>query len=214
MASLPLPKEDGLTYGDYRTWPEDGRWELIDGTAYDMSPAPALEHQRLVVELVTRIHNFVSEGECQVFVAPFDVRLPRLDEADAEIRDVVQPDILVVRDPEKLDRHGCRGAPDWVVEITSPATAARDHIEKQALYERSGVREYWLVHPEYRIVTAYRMGPDGRFGRPTFHSNEETIEPGPLPGLSIDLKTVFDRPSTPEPCARRNGPATEEPTLP
>ena len=197
MASLPLPKAEGLTYGDYLSWTDGGRWELIDGVAHDMSPAPSTEHQRLVVALILEIGQFLADRECSVFVAPFDVRLPLADEADDEIRNVVQPDISVVCDREKLDPRGCRGAPDWIIEILSPSTAARDHIEKLALYERAGVREYWLVHPDYRIVTVYCLGPDRRYGRPEIHSATDGVQSSTLPDLTIHLKTIFgegDRP--------------------
>ena len=191
MASLPLPKEEGFTYGDYLSWTDEGRWELIDGDVYDMSAAPAIDHQRLIVELVSTIHNFLSDRECEVFVAPFDVRLPRADEADELIRDVVQPDIVVVCDPEKLDKRGCRGAPDWIIEILSPSTAAKDHIEKLALYERSGVKEYWIVFPAYGIIDVHLLGEEGRYAKPKSYAEEDKIESVTLPGLILELKNVF-----------------------
>lgn len=105
-------------------------------------------------------------GPCRVLVAPLDVRLPNDDRDDDDaVATVVQPDVLVVCDPAKLDEHGCRGAPDFIIEVLSRSTAARDQIIKRDLYERHGVREYWLVHPVDRIVTVYRLGPDGRYGR-------------------------------------------------
>jgi Uma2 family endonuclease len=157
------PQQD-FTYADYCQWPEDERWELIDGEAYDMSPAPSRRHQELVGEIFRQIANFLEGRPCKVYVALFDVRLPAGDEADAEVRTVVQPDILVICDSGKLDDAGCRGAPDWIVEVLSPGTAAKDQIRKRELYERHGIREYWLVHPTDRILTRYikegeRCGP-------------------------------------------------------
>ncbi len=192
MASSQLPTKNGLAYGDYLLWEGDGRWELIDGVVYDMSPAPSIDHQRISGDIFNQIYTFLDGRPCEVFAAPFDVRLPKsADEADEDIKDVVQPDIVVVCDPEKLDRRGCRGAPDWIVEIVSPSTAAKDNIEKLALYERNGVKEYWIVHPAYRIATVYTLGPDRLYGRPKSYPETEKIEPVALPGLSVNLKTVF-----------------------
>ena len=191
MASLPLPREEGFTYGDYLSWTDEGRWELIDGDVYDMSAAPAIDHQRLIVELVASIHTFLSDRECEVFVAPFDVRLPHADEVDEAIMDVVQPDIAVVCDPEKLDKRGCRGAPDWIIEIVSPSTAAKDHIEKLALYERSGVKEYWIVYPVYGIINVHLLGEDGRYEKTKSYAEKDKIESATLPGLILELKTIF-----------------------
>jgi len=191
MASLSLPKEEGVTYGDYLSWTDDGRWELIDGVVYDMSAAPAIDHQRILGDLFNQVYNFLKEKPCEAFVAPFDVRLPQADEADEFIQNVVQPDIVVVCDPDKLDKRGSRGVPDWIIEIVSPSTAAKDHIEKLALYERNGVQEYWTVYPEYRIATVYLLGPDGRYCRPKSYTEKDKIESVTLPGLVVDLKTVF-----------------------
>ena len=131
--------------------------------------------------------------DCEVFAAPFDVRLPKADEADEDIKDVVQPDIVVVCDPGQLDRRGCRGAPDWVVEIVSPSTAAKDHIQKLALYERRGVKEYWIVHPGYRIVTVHISGRNDRYDRPISYSENEKVESVALPGFVLNLDTVFEK---------------------
>ncbi|WP_365305251.1 Uma2 family endonuclease [uncultured Thiodictyon sp.] len=134
-------KRDRFTYGDYRRWPDDERWELIDGEAYNMCPAPTRIHQELVLEIAAQVHAFLRGGPCKVYVAPFDVRLPKADEADERVDTVVQPDIAVICDPGKLDDAGCRGAPDWIVEVLSPCTAAKDQREKRDAYERVGVRE-------------------------------------------------------------------------
>ncbi len=196
MLSSPATRhrENGrFTYGDYLRLQDDRRAELIGGMFYDMSPSPSTEHQRVSMELAARIHGFLSGRDCEVFTAPFDVRLPAADEADEEIVNVVQPDILVVCNPEKLDERGCRGAPDWIIEIISPATASRDYIEKYELYQQAGVREYWLVHPDYRIVNVHLLGPDHRYGPQKSCSEKDTVEPATLPGLMIDLGKVFVR---------------------
>ena len=177
--------QHGFTYRDYRQWPEDERWELIEGEAYAMSPAPTRTHQTILGEVFRQIANFLEGKPCQVFVAPFDVRLPEQNEADDEIINVVQPDIVVVCDASKLDEKGCRGAPDWVIEVLSPSTASKDHVRKKSLYERHGVHEYWLVHPTDHILTRYRL--EGKaFGPALIEETEGCTIVGVLPGLSID----------------------------
>ena len=104
----------------------------------------------------------------------------------------MQPDIFVVCDPEKLDRRRCLGAPDWVVEIVSSSTAAKDHIEKLLLYQRAGVKEYWIVHPEYRIIAVYLRGTDGKYGPPKSYSEKDKVESVVLPGFVLELATVFE----------------------
>ena len=109
------------TYTDYLTWPEGERWELINGVAYNMSPAPSRRHQELSGELFRQIANHLKGKQCKVYDAPFDVRLSTAgNESDNYIDTVVQPDIVVVCDPSKLDERGCKGAPDIVIEISSP----------------------------------------------------------------------------------------------
>jgi Uma2 family endonuclease len=185
--AMGLPLRDTLrhTYGDYLEWPEDVRYELIDGIAYAMAPAPLRLHQEILLEVARQAGNALEGKPCRPFVAPFDVRLPRGDEADRDIDTVVQPDLVVVCDRAKLDERGCRGAPDWVVEILSPSTAGHDLIVKRRLYERVGVREYWLVHPVDRVVTVYRLLAGG-FGAPDIYELKETLAVGVLPEVVID----------------------------
>ncbi len=165
---MGLPRRDSEhhTYADYRSWPEDCRYELIDGIAYAMSPAPTRRHQEVVGEIFRQIADALDGTPCRTYLAPFDVRLPAAaDLSDGHIDTVVQPDISVVCDRRKLDDQGCRGAPDWIIEVLSPSTAGHDQILKRALYERVGVREYWLVHPTDAIVTVYSR-IDGTYGKP------------------------------------------------
>ncbi len=184
---LPQRKIEYHTYADYTDWPEDVRYELIDGIAYAMAPAPTRTHQNLVGELFFQVKNALKNKPCQTFVAPFDVRLPHADEADEQIDTVVQPDVLVVCDPAKLDERGVRGAPDWVAEVLSPGSAKRDLIVKLAVYERAGVPEYWLLHPTDRLVTVYRLGEDGQYGRPLISEMQGMLTIGVLPDVTIDF---------------------------
>jgi Uma2 family endonuclease len=184
---MSLPKRDTQrhTYSEYRRWPEDVRYELVDGVAYAMAPAPSRQHQEVLGELFRQVANALEGHSCRAFIAPFDVRLPRGAEADDEVETVVQPDLSVVRDPARLDDRGCRGAPDWVVEVLSPATAGHDHILKRTVYERAGVREYWLVHPVDRIVTVYRL-EGARYGVPEVRELTGRQPVGELPQVGID----------------------------
>lgn len=190
---MGLPKRDSErhTYGDYLKWLEETRYELIDGVAYAMVPAPTRRHQEVLGELFRQLANALRGHPCRALIAPFDVRLPRGEEADETIDTVVQPDLSVVCDPQKLDERGCRGAPDWVVEMLSPATAGHDHILKRAVYERAGVREYWLVHPVDRIVTVYRL-EGGRYGAPEVRELEGRQTIGVLSGVEIDWGLFAD----------------------
>ena len=187
-----------FTYADYRAWPDDERWELIDGEAYAMA-GPGRAHQTVVGEMFRQIANHLVGKPCQPFVAPFDVRLPRGNEADDDIATVVQPDILVVCDPAKLDERGCRGAPDWVIEVLSPSTAAKDQIQKLAAYERAGVAEVWLVHPTDRVVTVYTLNADRYYGKPAIHPTTGTLAPGLFPDLRIEWQPMFPEAAPPAP---------------
>ena len=187
--SLPLRGPDRHTYGEYCGWPEDQRYELIDGVAYAMAPAPTRQHQRLVGELFRVVADALEGSACEVNVAPFDVRLPEGDEANEDIVTVVQPDISVVCDPSKLDDKGCRGAPNWLIEVLSTATAGHDQVRKLALYERHGVGEYWLVHPVDRVVTIYRL-EDGAYGRPVVSELQGRSSCRACPGAEVDWERV------------------------
>jgi Uma2 family endonuclease len=182
--ALALKDNELYCYGDYLAWPDDVRYELIDGHAYLMSPGPDLPHQDIAGEIYRQTANALSGKTCRAFIAPLDVRLPRHNEADAQIDTVVQPDVLVVCDPDKLGKRGVRGAPDWVVEVLSPSTAGHDQIRKRNVYERHGVREYWLVHPTDRVLTVYRL-QDGKYGMPQLSQLEGETSVGILPEIVI-----------------------------
>jgi Uma2 family endonuclease len=113
------------------------------------------------------------------------------DEADDEVNTVVQPDLVVICDPDKLDDRGARGAPDLVIEILSPSTTRKDMKVKFDLYEHRGVREYWIVDPSGGTVMIFRLGADGRYGRPQVYTDEDSAPVGIFEDLVIDLKAVF-----------------------
>ena len=194
---LALRKQKHYTYADYLTWPDDARYELIDGEAFLMAPAPLIEHQEVAGEVFRQLANQLDGKPCRPYIAPVDVRLPRKDEADAAIDTVVQPDVLVVCDPSKIDRRGVRGAPDWLLEVLSPSTAAHDQIAKRRTYERAGVREYWLVHPGDRTLTVYVL-ESGQYGRPEIYELKDETPIGVLPGVSIAWDALVARLPKPE----------------
>src|SRR6185437_3702402 len=160
MLELATPQGNPrlLTYADYLTWPEGLCGDLINGIRYVREPpAPTRFHQEVVGELYYQVRAALEGKSSRVYVAPFDVRLPKSDEADEQIGTEVQPDIVMVCDPRKLDERGMRGAPDWIAEVLSPATARHDQIVKLPTYERAGVPEVWLIHPTDRTLTIYRL---------------------------------------------------------
>jgi Uma2 family endonuclease len=191
---MPLAARESrqaLTYADYCTWPEDERWELIDGEAWDMSPAPSRRHQDVALELGVQVKAALRGRPCSVYLAPFDVRLPRGEETDERIDTVVQPDLSVFCDRSRLDERGARGAPDWIVEVLSSSTAIKDQTVKRDLYGRHGVAEYWIVHPLDRVLTLYRRaGPDRGFGPAQILAAAGVVTAESV-GVAIDWDLVF-----------------------
>ena len=188
----PVPVTlDRYCYADLLTWPEDQRWELIDGIPYDMSPAPTRRHQKVVSELFGQFWLFLKDKPCDVYVPPFDVRLPALDEDGMTATTVVQPDITIVCDKDKLDERGCLGSPTLVVEALSPGTAKKDLREKLHTYERSGVPEYWIITPSDKTLMVFTLDEQGRYSTHAVYGDIEQAPVKVLPGLVIDLASVF-----------------------
>ena len=190
--ALPKISDRRFTYADYLKWPGDERWELIDGEAFAMSPAPTISHQTITGQLFRQIDEALDGAPCRALIAPVDVLLPTPDEADDRTTTVVQPDILVVCDPEKITERNVRGAPDWIIEVLSPATARHDHLTKRALYERAGVREYWLVHPVDRVITVYVL-KDGQYGGPEIADMAGERAPTIFPEIVIRWQPILDK---------------------
>lgn len=189
--ALPREQHRPLTYGDYLGW--EGRWEVVQGEPYDMSPAPSRKHQILQVSLSTQIDTWLEGKSCQVYPAPFDIILAEPGQEAEDAETVLQPDLSVVCDSSKVDDRGCFGAPDWVIEVLSPSTAARDHLQKRELYERHGVVEYWLVHPNDRILTRYLRGENGKFEPAQISALLGRTAVAALPGLEIDWDRIVAR---------------------
>jgi Uma2 family endonuclease len=176
------------TYADYKKWEPgvNGRYEIINGEALAMA-SPTAYHQSVLVEFARQISNFLAGKPCKVYVAPYDVRLfYKEDETD---NTVVQPDIAVVCDEKKRGAEGCRGAPDFIIEIISPSTRSDDFVRKFNLYMDAGVREYWLADPESKTVRVCRLQQGGYFV--TNYSGNEQLPVTVLDGLIINLKAAF-----------------------
>lgn len=182
--SLPMEKDRKFTYADYATWPEEQRWELIDGEAYDMTPAPSTLHQTVVGNCLMLLNRSTAGTPCRCFVAPTDVVFSE--------HDVVQPDVLVVCDRSRITEANIQGAPDLVVEVLSPSTGVKDKREKKNLYEKYGVREYLLVDLSLKCVERLVMGPDGLFGKTEVFGPDDTMELTSLPGIKVKVGDLFE----------------------
>ena len=172
------------TYADYATWDDGQRWEIINGQPIMMSPAPTIQHQRLCGELFSLLHSFLKGKQCEAFIAPVDVRFENSQKADT----VVQPDVLVICDKTKIKNEGCVGAPDVVFEILSPSSAKMDLLKKYNLYEKHGVREYWALDPEDKMLVRFSL-KDGRFERS--NAEQGRLESLALPGFALDVQELF-----------------------
>jgi Uma2 family endonuclease len=182
------------TYADYLTWSDGRREELIDGVSYIKEPpAPSRIHQEIVGELYHQVRGALEGRPCRAYVAPFDVRLPKSGEPDEQIDTIVQPDVLIVCDPHKLDGRGMRGAPDWIAEVLSASSARHDQIVKLPAYERAGVLEVWLIHPTDRLLTIHRLEGGGQYGRATVYELKDQTALSAVPGVTIDWDRLVAR---------------------
>lgn len=190
--ALPLKKES-YTFADCLTWPENERIELIDGEAVMMSP-PSTVHQKISGELFRQLANFLEGKKCEVFSAPFGVRLFEKDgDSPENVDTMVEPDISVICDRDKLDCHGCKGAPDLIVEILSPSTQRHDRLVKLELYQRAGVREYWLVSPEEQTVQVL-LFTNGLLLPYELYKKGDIAKVNVLEGCFLELEKVFPGP--------------------
>jgi Uma2 family endonuclease len=188
-SNLALKSDERYTYKDYMTWNDNQYWELIDGIAYQMAP-PTRKHQRISTELLRQFANYFLNKTCEVHHQPFGVRLPLENEPDEYITNAILPDIVVVCDKNKLDDAGCKGTPDLIVEILSPSTSKRDMKDKKRLYEKTGVKEYWIVDPYNNIIHIYKL-ENNKYGMSEIYTEEDKINVGIFPDLEINLSFVF-----------------------
>lgn len=188
--ALPAEKER-YTFADVLTWPDDERAELIDGEVVLMAPAPSRGHQEISGEVFRQLANYLEGKKCKVYHAPFDVRLFEKDgDTPEDVDTVVEPDITIVCDHSKLDDRGCKGAPDMVVEILSPSTQRHDRLVKLGLYQRAGVREYWIVDPDSSTVQVF-LQRDGSLQLHEVYDRQGVAKVNVLDGCFIELSKVF-----------------------
>jgi Uma2 family endonuclease len=179
------------SYADYLTWQVEEVVELIKGKMFKKAAAaPRRIHQKVSGELTYRLTGFLKGQNCQVYAAPFDVRFPKNSKEDSKIHDVVQPDICVVCDPEKLDDRGCIGAPDLIVEILSPGNSQIELRHKFTLYESHGVREYWIIHPEHQDLMIYTL-EEGKYVSSRLLTSGDVVESTVIEGFKLDLEEFF-----------------------
>lgn len=188
MVYQPQP-DKRYTYRDYLEWSDDERWELIDGIAYHMTPAPSPKHQEVLGELYRIIANYLVGKSCRPYLAPFDVRLfPNQKETD---ENVVQPDLTVVCDKTLITPQGYEGVPEFIIEVLSPSTAKKDKSEKKRLYQRARVNEYWIVDPIHQTIEVYTLTHEGRYGEAQLYGKEDTIQVYTFQELILNLEEVF-----------------------
>ena len=189
---MALPAEKArYTFADMLTWEENERIEIINGEAIMMAP-PSRTHQEISGALFAQLYNFLDGKKCRVYAAPFAVRLFERDgEAPEDVDTMVGPDLSVVCDSNKLDKHGCKGAPDLVIEILSPSTRRHDRLIKIGLYQRAGVREYWIVDPENKAVQVFLQDGGGSLKIHEDYGREDVAKVNVLSGCFVELSKVF-----------------------
>ena len=188
-----LDPDGTYSYADYVSWRFEELVELWRGKIMRRMSGPTDRHQMVVGNLFGLLHSHLRHQPCQVRVAPYDVRLPkRGTTADAAIYTVVQPDVCVICDASKIEPRGCLGAPDLVLEVTSPRTAARDWKGKFDLYEESGVQEYWIVMPQENDIAVFvRDAATGHFQLAGEYGSPGLIACATLPELQLDWLDIF-----------------------
>lgn len=180
------------TYADYLTWEMDEIVELIKGKVFKReAAAPRMSHQKISMRLSVEFFNFLKGKTCQVFHAPFDVRLPVKSKRNQDIDTVVQPDLCVVCDPGKLDDAGCIGAPDLVVEILSPGNNKRELKNKYEVYEEAGVKEYWVIHPNEQTLLIYSL-VGGKYQSSRLFVSGDIVESACIEGFQLNLEDIFE----------------------
>ena len=186
-----LDFSEKYSYADYLKWKFEERVELIRGYIFKMS-APTRKHQAISMVLISEMIGYFRNHQCQMYHAPFDVRLPRQSEkTDKQVFTVVQPDICVICDTAKLDKRGCIGAPDLVIEILSPGNTKKEMKDKFEVYEEAGVREYWIVQSNDKNVLVYTLNEQGVFIGHRPFTEDETMHSFIFPELKINLPAVF-----------------------
>ena len=181
------------TYADYYRWNFMERLELLRGKIFQLSAANT-KHQRVSLKLGSELYTFLKGKTCQVFIAPYDVRLPiKNRKRDDQINTVVQPDICIFCDPTKIDERGACGIPDLIVEILSPGNPRHDLLDKYDIYQEAGVKEYWIIDPIKEIVMVSILQEQGKFAPTKILTDNQVLAPQCIPGFSISTKELFTR---------------------
>jgi len=178
------------TYADYLKFEYDHMVELIRGKIFEMTPAPTSWHQQISSQLHIKIGVYLDNKTCKIYAGPFDVILPIKNQKKNTSTTVVQPDLCIICDTNKIETAGCIGAPDLIVEILSPSTSKKDLNDKYSIYEESGVKEYWIVMPAEKLVEVFYF-ENGRYQRIKVYTSDEIISPVLFPDLEIALTDVF-----------------------
>ena len=212
-SSSLLDKKNIYNYNDYQKWDNDKHYELIYGRIFDMTPTPSRKHQEISGAIHNIFYNYLINKKCEIYAAPFDVRLPdynlkisansneekskenvkynKNDYNDKKILTVVQPDLSIICDRNKLDDKGCIGAPELIIEIISPNTGIKDRKIKRGLYEKHGVKEYWIVDYHEKTVEVYLLNKKGEYNKANIYGTDDILTTNILPDLKVDLSLIF-----------------------
>jgi len=186
----PIAEYGPYSYADYLRWELEDRVEIIKGRHYKMNAAPKRLHQKLSLHIATELYQFLKGKACEVYEAPFDVRLPVKSLKNEEIFTVVQPDICVICDPGKLDEAGCLGAPDLIVEILSQGNNKKELLYKYEVYQESGVQEYWIIHPDEQTLLVYTLTA-GKYVPSRLFTSGDIVKSDCIERFTLDLESLF-----------------------
>jgi Uma2 family endonuclease len=187
----PLTEYGKYSYADYLTWTMDEMVELIKGRVFKMNAAPKRLHQKISLKVAIKLYSFLEGKPCEVYEAPFDVRLPIKSKKNEDVFTVVQPDICVICDKRKLDDAGCIGAPDLIVEILSKGNNKKELQNKYEVYEESGVHEYWIIHPDEQTLLIYTL-TEGKYIPSKLFTTGDIVSSQIIRGFALNLDDVFN----------------------
>lgn len=179
------------TYSDYKNYPENERIEIIDGHVYNMVPAPSRIHQEIISELITIINSYIkaNKSECKVYPAPFDVMLTNSNDID-NCENIVQPDISIICDKNKLTDKGCVGSPDLIIEVVSPYNPNSDYVRKLNIYDQFKVKEYWIINPMNKTILVYKLDDNMQYTAPESYSFSDKIKVGIYDNLEVNFASL------------------------
>ncbi|WP_339698002.1 Uma2 family endonuclease [Algoriphagus aquimarinus] len=193
LVKEPFTEYGVYSYADYLTWEIDEMVELIKGKVFrSAAAAPRMKHQKIVLRLGSELLQFLDKKTCDVFIAPFDVRLPVKSRKNEDIFTVVQPDVCVVCDGTKLDDAGCFGAPDLIVEVLSPGNNKKELQNKYEVYEESGIQEYWIISPYEETLMINKL-INGKYVPSRLFTRGDIVKSDCITGFEVDLEEFFEK---------------------